>query len=74
MRVALKIITKKKLGVLIVQNNSKKTNGIITDGQIRRFSEKKGNLDNLRVKDVMTKNPISINKDVLAASLIINEF
>ena len=41
MRVALKIITKKKLGVLIVQNNSKKTNGIITDGQIRRFSEKR---------------------------------
>ena len=70
MRVALKIITKKKLGVLIVQNNSKKTNGIITDGQIRRFSEKKGNLDNLKVKDVMTKNPISINKDVLAAKAL----
>ena len=29
---ALKIITKKRLGVLIVQNSSKKTNGIITDG------------------------------------------
>ena len=70
MRVALKIITKKKLGVLIVQNNSKKTNGIITDGQIRRFSEKEGNLDNLKVKDVMTKNPISINKDVLAAKAL----
>ena len=70
MLTALKIITKKKLGVLIVQNNSKKTNGIITDGQIRRFSEKKGNLDNLKVKDVMTKNPISINKDVLAAKAL----
>ena len=66
MRSALKIITKKKLGVLIVQNNKKKTNGIITDGQIRRVSEKEGNLDNLRVKNVMTKNPISIEKDVLA--------
>ena len=41
MHSALKIITKKKLGVLIVQNSSKKTNGIITDGQIRRISEKK---------------------------------
>ena len=40
MLTALKIITK-KLGVLIVQNNLKKTNGIITDGQIRRVSEKK---------------------------------
>ena len=66
MRSALKIITKKKLGVLIVQNNKGKTKGIITDGQIRRVSEKEGNLDNLRVKNVMTKNPISIEKDVLA--------
>ena len=70
MRVALKIITKKKLGVLIVENNSKKTNGIITDGQIRRVSEKKGNLDNLKVKDVMTKNPISVDKEVLAAKAL----
>ena len=70
MRAALKIITKKKLGVLIVQNNSKRTNGIITDGQIRRFSEKKGNLDNLKVKDVMTKNPITVDKDVLAAKAL----
>ena len=70
MRTALKIITKKKLGVLIVQNNSKITNGIITDGQIRRVSEKKGNLDNLRVKNVMTKNPISIDQEVLAAQAL----
>ena len=70
MRTALKIISKKKLGVLIVQNNSKITNGIITDGQIRRVSEKKGNLDNLRVKNVMTKNPISIDQEVLAAQAL----
>ena len=70
MQTALKIITKKKLGVLVVQNNTKKTNGIITDGQIRRISEKKGNLDNLKVKNVMTKNPISINKEVLAAKAL----
>ena len=67
---ALKIITKKKLGVLIVQNNLKKTKGIITDGQIRRISEKKGNLDNLKVKNVMTKNPISVDKEMLAAKAL----
>ena len=70
MRTALKIITKKKIGVLIVQNNSKKTNGIITDGQIRRVSERKGNLDNLKVKDVMTKNPVSVDQDALAAKAL----
>ena len=67
---ALKIITKKKLGVLIVQNNSKKTKGIITDGQIRRISEKKGNLDNFKVKNVMTKNPISVDREMLAAKAL----
>ena len=70
MRSALKIITKKKLGVLVVQNDFKKTNGIITDGQIRRISEKKGNLDNLKVKNVMTKNPMSVNKEVLAVKAL----
>ena len=70
MRAALKIITQKKLGVLVVQNNSRKTSGIITDGQIRRINEKKGNLDHLQVKNVMTKNPISIEKDVLAVKAL----
>ncbi len=70
MKDALKIITKKRLGVLIVQNNLKKTNGIITDGQIRRVSEKKGNLENLKVKNVMTKNPVTVNKDILAAKAL----
>ena len=70
MRAALKIITKKKLGVLIVQNNAKKTNGIITDGQIRRINERKGNLENLKVKNVMTKNPISVEKNILAAKAL----
>ena len=70
MRKALKIITKKKLGVLIVQNNLKKTMGIITDGQIRRVSEKKGNLDNLKVKNVMTANPISVDKEILAVKAL----
>ena len=70
MRTALKIITKKKLGVLIVQNNSKRTNGIITDGQIRRVSETRENLSYLKVKNVMTKNPISVEKEILAAKAL----
>ena len=70
MRTALKIITKKKLGVLIVQNNFKRTNGIITDGQIRRVSETRENLRYLKVKNVMTKNPISVEKSILAAKAL----
>ena len=70
MKTALKIITKKKLGVLVVQNSKKKTNGIITDGQLRRVSEKIDNFKDLKVKDVMTKNPISIDMQVLAAKAL----
>ena len=70
MKNALKFITQKKLGVLVARNNKKRTTGIITDGQIRRKSEKKGSLQQLKVKDVMTKNPISINVDSLAAKAL----
>ena len=70
MKNALRFISKKKLGVLVARNSKKKTTGIITDGQIRRISEKKGSLQQLKVKDVMTKNPISINADVLAAKAL----
>jgi arabinose-5-phosphate isomerase len=66
MKKALQIISKKKLGTLIVQNNKKITTGIITDGQIRRFNGMSNNLQNLSVKKVMTKNPVSINQDTLA--------
>ena len=70
MKNALDVITKKKLGILVVRNKKKKTTGIITDGQIRRFSQKNSNLKNLTVKKVMTSNPITIEKDTLAAKAL----
>ena len=70
MKSALKFISQKKLGVLVARNNGMKTTGIITDGQIRRISEKKESFQKLKIKDVMTKNPISIKADVLAAKAL----
>ncbi len=72
---ALKIMTEKKLGTLIVRNKKKYTTGIITDGQIRRFNSKDIELKSLKVKNVMTKNPIKIEKNILAtkALAIMNE-
>ena len=49
---------------------SDKIIGIITDGQIRRSSQKNKEIQNLRVKEVMTKNPISVDKDILAAKAL----
>ena len=58
---ALDILTKKKLGILIVRNKNRKTSGIITDGQIRRFNQRKSDFKLLPVKKIMTKNPVSID-------------
>ena len=70
MRKALNFITKKKLGVLIAVDNKKFTTGIITDGQIRRFSQKNINLNKLYVKDIMTLRPLSVDKDTLASKAL----
>ena len=66
MKKALNVISKKKLGILVAVDSKKFTTGIITDGQIRRSNQTRGNVSNLKVKDIMTKNPVSINKDTLA--------
>ena len=62
-----KINSTYSLGVVLKNG---KLLGSISDGDIRRFSEKKGNLDNLKVKNVMTKNPISVDKEMLAAKAL----
>ena len=70
MKKALNIITNKKLGVLIVKNSKGSTTGIITDGQIRRASQKNKDFQDLTVSKVMTLNPVSVNADMLAAKAL----
>ena len=70
MKKGLQILSRKKLGFLLIQDKKKQTIGIITDGQIRRFNEKKENLFNVSAKEIMTKNPISIDKDSLAVKAL----
>ena len=65
---ALKVLSSKKLGFLLVRDKKTLTTlGLISDGDIRRFSQKNQNLHNISVKEIMTKNPIGIDKDELAA-------
>ena len=70
MKKALKILSDKKLGVLIVKNKKNITKGIITDGQIRRFNQKKRSIQLLKVKEIMTKKPFSVSKYCLAAKAL----
>ncbi len=64
----MKIMTKCGQGTLIGLNSKKYLTGILSDGDIRRNSKK--NLKKIKVKDLMTKNPITVQKNTLAAKCL----
>ena len=70
MNKALRVLSNKKLGILVVRNNKKMTSGIITDGEIRRNNQKNSNLQSLTADKLMTRNPICIDKNSLAAKAL----
>ena len=70
MKKALKIISKKGFGVLIIKNNKNLTSGILTDGDLKRLSQKNQDYHSLKIKNVMKKNPITIDKNMLAVKAL----
>ncbi len=70
MKKALRVINEKKLGVLIIKNKKGNTSGIITDGDLKRIAQRYTNFENLDLSKVMKKDPISVDKDTLAASAL----
>ena len=70
MKSALKNIEKKGLGVIVVKDNRNNTNGILTDGDLKRLSNFKNSFQNLKIRDVMKKKPISVDKNILAAQAL----
>mgnify|MGYP001292321737 CR=1 FL=1 len=70
MRTALKKIREKGLGALVVKNINNKTIGILTDGDLKRLSNIKNAFEELEIKKVMKKKPISVDKDMLAAQAL----
>ena len=69
-KTALKIFNKKNLGVLIANNKSGATTGIISDGDFKRLNLKSENIQSLIIKKVMKKNPIILNEDMLAVEAL----
>jgi arabinose-5-phosphate isomerase len=70
MKNALKKITDKGLGVLVIKNKFSKTIGILTDGDLKRLSNLGNNFLNFKIKKVMKKNPITVDKNMLAAQAL----
>ncbi len=63
---AIEIINLKKLGTVITRDKKKNTTGILTDGDIKRLVHKFDDIKKLKVKDIIKKGPISVEKDLLA--------
>ena len=62
-----KKVSKKTMNLfyeIIVLNKKKYLSGILSDGDIRRNSKR--SLKNIKVKDLMTKNPVTVEKTTLA--------
>tara|TARA_A100001011_G_scaffold375467_2_gene437022 strand:- start:2933 stop:3913 length:981 start_codon:yes stop_codon:yes gene_type:complete len=70
MGTAVKNITKKGLGVLVIKNSKNYTTGIITDGDLKRLNIIGKNFSNFRLKSVMKHHPISVDKNMLAAKAL----
>jgi len=68
MKEGIKIMSAKKFGTLIVLDSKKRLKGTYSDGDSRRDSGK--DFKKLKVKDLMTKKPITIEKSVLAVNCL----
>jgi arabinose-5-phosphate isomerase len=67
---ALFQITSKRLGVTGVINGAGKLTGVITDGDLRRGLENKGDIFRYSAKHLMTRNPKTIEAEALAAEAV----
>ena len=70
MKEVLKILNSKKLGFVVVVNDKGLTNGIFTDGDLKRLLQKKKYIDKLKIKSFMTKNPFMVEENVLATEIL----
>ena len=70
MKKALKIINLKRLGFLVVTNTQGLTTGVFTDGDLKRLMRKSRKIDNLKIKDFMTKKPFVAEENMLASEIL----
>jgi arabinose-5-phosphate isomerase len=63
-------ISRKKLGMSCVVDERDRLVGIITDGDLRRHMTGEATLLERRAEDVMTRHPITIARDTLAAEAL----
>jgi len=67
---AIDIITKFNYGIIISLTKEKKLSGIFTDGDLRRTLSKYNDISSLQLYKVMTKKPIVVSKNIMAAEAL----
>ncbi len=67
---ALLVMTRARSGSLSVVNARRKLVGVFTDGDFRRHMAADGNLLSQPLKKVMTRNPVCISENALAAEAL----
>lgn len=70
MKETILVITSKRFGVTAVTDRRGDLVGVITDGDLRRALESKGDIFRLKAKDLMTRNPKIISPEALAARAV----
>jgi len=60
----------KNIGAVLVVSLTGKLAGIVTDGDIRRLLLDGSSIENSSVAEVMTRNPVSISPDLMAADAL----
>jgi arabinose-5-phosphate isomerase len=63
-------MSSKRLGMTCVVDESGRLVGVFTDGDLRRLMSRVSNVQALTAGDVMTPNPITIDRDVLAVEAL----
>jgi arabinose-5-phosphate isomerase len=63
-------MTAKRIGVTAVTDSNEKVLGIITDGDLRRMLEKTDDIKNITAKDILSKNPKTVETSILAVEAL----
>ena len=70
MKNALKTLNSKKLGFVVITNEKGLTNGVFTDGDLKRLLQKKSKITNLKIKSFMSKNPFVVEENTLISDIL----
>ena len=70
MKKAIKTINLKKLGFLVITNSEGITKGVFTDGDLKRLMRKNKKIDNLKIKNHMSKKPYCVEENMLASEIL----